>query len=186
MMGWLLMSCLCCATSADEAETFFCPLTEHLEKQDGFWALNNSAVAEVFHRCFDAESTQKDKLLIQFVGDHNDRAYWIGAYLTTPSYLGGRKPRPLLALAIWVNASERLEEADDPNGENLTRKRSLNELAAVQAQLLGCDSLAKTLKARSENARLKGAGGPATSAESQKTYDSIPFAPSEELPEVLR
>ena len=161
----------------------FQPLLDHLAAQNGFWQLNNQKVADAFFRCFDtaSQSDEADNELLTFVGDNNDRAYWIGAYLTRPYYLQGRKARPLLALAIWTNASERLDQLEEPTEHDVLTQRNLSELAAVLAKRLGCDPLARTLKARSEAARERFPGGPATDEDHKTTYDSIPHVPADRI-----
>lgn len=156
--------------SAEPQASPFQPLVDHIAK--GAWALNNSENAAVFYLCLDSIKQDQDAAIIQFVGDDDDRAYWIPCYLTSPSYLRAgrrgfraREPRPLLALAIWANFSERLEI-----GKTSANKRAPNELAAITAKQLGLNDLAITFKRRAEQVR---DGGPAISEEDQNTYDSI-------------
>ncbi len=182
MIGHVLLA-VCCTLNAGDGKDAFQPLLDHLAAQDGFWALNNRAVADAFFRCFDtaSNSNDADRALLTFVRDNNDRAYWIGGYLTEPYYLRGRRARPLLALAIWTNASERLDQIEEATQDDVLTQRNLNELAAVLAKRLGCDALARTLKARSEAARLKIPGGPATDQDHDTIYDSIPHVRSKTI-----
>jgi|GEM_PF-4591473 len=168
-----IVACVLLVGAADAEATAFQPLLEHVAAQGGHWAFNNEEVARVFHACVDSIATDKADAIAKFVGMDNDRAYWIGCYLTERDYLHGHKAMPHVALAIWANASERLEAKERANSEDQLTQRDLNELAAILAKRLRFDALAATFKRRSELARLKHTGGPATSAEDQRVYDSI-------------
>ena len=152
----------------------FQPLLDHIAKQHGFWAQDNEKVAKVFHRCLDSVSKDKEKAVVRFVGDDNERAYWIGGYLTTPSYLNGHTARPYLALAIWADASERLAIKQKPTEDDKSHRVCLNILAATLAKRLGFNTLAVTLKKRAEAADSESIGSrPAVSGEDDRIYDSI-------------
>lgn len=147
----------------------FQPLLDHLEEHGG-WSNDNEKVAKVFHRCVDAIPKDQDKAIIRFVGDNDNRAYWVADYLVEPVYLGGHTPRPYLALAIWADSSERLAAVEKPFPDDEHNRRRLNTLAAILAKRLGFNSLAVTFKKRAEAAPL---GGPATHADADRIYDSI-------------
>ena len=165
----ILLGCLC--TSTTGADKPFQPLLDHLAKQHGLWGSDNTKVAAAFYRCFDAIPKDKEKALIEFVGNDNDRAYWISSYLTSDSYLHGHAPMPHLALAIRANASDRLAVEKNLTDDNLSTRHCLNYLAAIQAKRLGLDALAVKFKVRAAAGR--DPGGPAVSGDDRDVYDSI-------------
>ena len=80
-------SCFGPGTTGRSADPFQ-PLLDHLEEHGG-WSNDNEKVAKVFHRCVDAIPKDQDKAIIRFVGDNDNRAYWVADYLVEPVYLGG-------------------------------------------------------------------------------------------------
>ena len=123
-LSTVLLACLCVAATA--ADGPFQPLLDHLARQHGAWDIDNDKVAVAFYRCFDAIPKDKEKAVVEFVGNDNDRAYWVGRYLTESSYLHGHPPMPHLALAIWANASDRLAAARKlSHGDNTTSAASI-------------------------------------------------------------
>ena len=152
----------------------FQPLLDHLAQQNGFWAQDNDKVARVFHQCVDSVSKDKEKAIVQFVGDDNERAYWIGAYMTTPAYMDGHMAKPYLALGIWSDASERLAIKQKPTQDDKYDRVRLNSLAAILSKHLGFNTLAVIYKRRAEAADAEVTGGrPAVSEENDRIYESI-------------
>ena len=165
----LLLACLC--TSAIAADPPFKPLLDHVARQNGNWNLDKPKAAAVFYRCMDAISKDKEKAVVEFVGNDNERAYWIGYYLTDPSCLHDRAPLSHLALSIWANASDRLAMDKELNDGEKAIRHSLNYIAAIQAKRLGLDAMAAKLKRRVGADR--GAGSPVVSADDSRLYGSV-------------
>src|SRR5262249_26695836 len=108
--------------------------------------------------------------LLKFVGTNSTRHYWCGAFLTTSDYRGEREANGLLAVALW----EQGLLLESKKGKDERHVRPLHHLLAIQYARLGFRTLAGHHKACAEYCRTElGEGGPATSLEDSKVYDSV-------------
>lgn len=170
---FLLLTCLCLA---EDNKKPFAPLLEHIEKQGGHWALNNTEVAKVFQECRKKSGPDFQKDLISFVGNDLTRHYWCASYLSTPSYLHGAQSDNNLALILFAQASE-LANRVDPNARDATHKITTNYCAAVLCYKMDLVYLAQSYKRKVENTiekhpQIAGAF-PCMSKEEHEMYDKI-------------
>ena len=77
IFGAIRLACLC--SFANGADKPFQPLLDQIDRQQG-WASDYEKVAETFYRCLDSIPKNKEKAVIEFVGNDDDRV--IGLAIT--------------------------------------------------------------------------------------------------------
>lgn len=144
------------------------------------WGINNHEVARIFNAERDRLGDSFDQALILFVEGNLDRHYWCAVFLSEPAYLGGREPRPYLALLLFEQGLRLAIDKRQPGEKFNPREGSFRYLLAVGYMRAGFVRLAvqhkreleEWISSRELNEPYPSL--PAVSDAEEEVYDKIP------------
>jgi len=118
---------------AAEAQPFTLPFEALDEtRPNGIsWGINNHEVARLFNAERDRLGGSFDQALILFVEGNLDRHYCCAVFLSELAYLGGREPRPYLALLLFEQGLRLAIDKRKPGGTFNPCEGSFRHLLAI-------------------------------------------------------
>lgn len=117
----------------------------------GGFAGNKQELSKVFNAERIRLGDQFDAEVIKYLGSDVEKLYWIGFFLTSPSYLHGNVPLPESTYKIWKAAILLLEAKNDDS--SLGRLLTIKSRLALVAKDLGRRTEALELKESAEKLR---------------------------------
>lgn len=150
----LLSFALFCSTAAAAQTAPFESFISSVKAEPAGFAGNKENLSRHFNQERIRLGTNFETELWKYLGDDTEKHYWIGLFLTAPSYLHSNTPLPELSLKIWQRGVdlEKNNQADAAVGQRF----STLVLLAILAQKQGRVELA--LSAKNETVRITESG----------------------------
>jgi TonB family protein len=164
-----------CVFGQQPASAPFAELDNQIEKQHG-WGLDKRRLAALFNIGRKRLGDRFEPELMKYLGQDQEKHYWISLFIEDRTYLQGATPLPHLALLIRQQALALLDGKEDR--ESLSNIVSLSVTAAVLSEQLGLHELATSHKVKAERLIQRNpvlaASFPAMYEEERKLYESLP------------